>query len=91
VGFAALLGGEVDANLGQGIVLLDDGTNGDTVVGDGIFSAGGIVHAPVVERDPDTGPRTVRIAAEIEDANGLRHATAVDIGTLTVDDTAARR
>ncbi len=86
VGFAALLDGTVDVNLGQTIVLLDDGTNGDTVAGDDIYSAGGIVHMPVIVREPDSGPRIVRIAAEVEDANGLRHATAVDIGTLTVDD-----
>lgn len=88
VGFAALLGDTVDANLGQAVVLLDDGTNGDAVAGDKIYTAGGIVHAPVVIREPDTGPRIVRVAAEIEDGNGLRHATAVDIGTLVVDDTA---
>jgi len=45
----------------------------------------------VVARDPDTGPRVIRLAAEIEDANGMRHATAADIGTLTVDEAAASR
>ena len=91
VGFAALLGGTVDVNVGHLLVLLDDGTNGDAVAGDGTYTLGAIVHAPIEVRESDTGPRIVRIAAEIEDANGLRHATAVDIGTLTVDDTAARR
>jgi hypothetical protein len=38
----------------------------------------------VVGRDPDTGPRTIRVAAEVEDRAGVRHATAVDVGTLTV-------
>jgi hypothetical protein len=90
VGFAALLDdGTVDINVGHLLVLLDDGTNGDTVAGDDVYTVGGVVHGPFVARDPDTGPRTVRIAAEVEDANGLRHATAVDIGTLTVDDAAA--
>ena len=91
VGFAALLDGTVDVNLGQTIVLLDDGTNGDAVAGDDTYSAGGIVHTPLIVREPESGPRIVRIAAEVEDANGLRHATAVDIGTLTVDDAVARR
>lgn len=89
VGFAALLGSEVDVNLGNSVVLFDDGTHGDTAAGDGTYTIGGIVHSPVVVRDPDTGPRTVRIAAEVEDASGLRHATAVEIGTLTVDANAA--
>jgi hypothetical protein len=70
-------------------VLLDDGANGDAVAGDDTYTVGGIEHGIFVVRDPDTGPRTVRIAAEIEDTSGLRHATAVDIGTLTVDDAAA--
>jgi hypothetical protein len=89
VGFSALLGSEVDANLSTAVVLLDDGTHGDAVAGDQTYTAGGIVHAPVVVRDQDIGPRIVRVAAEVEDGNGLRHATAVDIGTLTVDETAA--
>lgn len=85
VGFAALLDSEVDANLGRVVVLLDDGTNGDTMAGDHTYTAGGVVHGPIVVRDPETGPRTIRVAAEVEDGNGLRHATAVDIGILTVD------
>jgi hypothetical protein len=85
VGFAALLsGGVVDVNVGDTRTLLDDGQNGDTSPNDGVYTAAGIVHSPVVARDPDTGPRTVRIAAEVEDGSGLRHATAIDIGTLTV-------
>jgi hypothetical protein len=90
VGFAALLDdATVDVNVGHLLVLLDDGANGDAAAGDGTYTLGAIVHAPIVVRDPDTGPRIVRVAAEIEDANGMRHATAVDIGTLTVDDAAA--
>ncbi|TXG87681.1 MAG: hypothetical protein E6R14_00840 [Thermomicrobiales bacterium] len=91
VGYAALLGSEVDPNLGRAVVLFDDGTNGDAVAGDSTYTIGGIVHQIIVAREPDTGPRTVRLAAEIEDANGMRHATAVDIGTLTVDESAASR
>jgi hypothetical protein len=85
VGFAALLGGAVDQNVSEGVVLLDDGTNGDTVAGDLTYTAGGIVHGPVVARDPDTGPRVVRIAAEVIGSDERRHATAVDIGTITVE------
>jgi hypothetical protein len=85
VGVAALLpGGVVDANVGHGRTLLDDGQDGDARAGDGVYTAAGIVHGDFVLRDDDTGPRTVRIAAEVEDGNGLRHATAVEIGMLTV-------
>jgi hypothetical protein len=84
VGFAALLDGIVDVNVGSGRVLLDDGQNGDSAANDGVYTAGGIVHGYVVARENDTGPRTIRIAAEVEGRDGLRHATARDMGTLTV-------
>lgn len=90
VGFAALLFGFVDQNVGLARVLLDDGTNGDLTADDGIYTVADIVHMVNTVREPDTGPRTIRIAAESEDASGLRHATAMNIGTLTVVDSAAR-
>jgi hypothetical protein len=90
VGFAALLDGAPDANVGSGRLLLDDGQNGDAAAGDGIYTAAAITHSSVVARENDTGPRVVRIAVEVEGADGRRHATALDIGTLTVTDAAAR-
>lgn len=90
IGFAALLDGSPDVNVGSGVLLLDDGQNGDTAAGDGIYTAAGIVHSMVTARDDDTGPRIVRIAAEVEGADGRRHATALDSGTLTVTGAAAR-
>jgi hypothetical protein len=85
VGFAALLpGGVVDVNVGHLRTLLDDGQGSDAVAGDGVYTAGAIEHGPFTARDPDTGPRIVRIAAEVETSDGLRHATALDIGTLNV-------
>ncbi|MGE3797922.1 MAG: TolB family protein, partial [Thermomicrobiales bacterium] len=84
VGFAALVDGVVDVNVGSGRVLLDDGQNGDSVSNDGVYTAGGIVHGYVVARENDIGPRTIRLAAEVEGRDGLRHATALDVGTLTV-------
>jgi len=86
VGFAAMLDGAVDPNVSAGLLLFDDGTNGDSTAGDGIYTNSAITHAFVVARDDDTGPRVVRIAAEVEGADGRRHATAVDIGTLVVED-----
>lgn len=90
VGLEALLGGEVDPNIQSTGLLLDDGQNGDVAAGDGSYTTSGITHAPVVARDDDTGPRTIRIAVEVEGADGMRHATAQDIGTLEVDGTAAK-
>lgn len=90
VGFTALLDGSPDSNVGPGVLLLDDGLNGDAAAGDSIYTAAGIVHSFVTARDADTGPRTVRIAVEVEGADGVRHATAMDVGTLTVTDAAAR-
>ena len=84
VGFAALLDGAVDPNVSPGLLLLDDGQNGDAAAGDGIYTNSGVTHGMIVARDDDTGPRIVRIAAEVEGADGRRHATAVDIGTLTL-------
>jgi hypothetical protein len=76
--------------VGSGRLLLDDGQNGDAAAGDGIYTAAAITHSSVVARENDTGPRVVRIAVEVEGADGRRHATALDIGTLTVTDAAAR-
>jgi hypothetical protein len=84
VGFTALLDGFADMNVGSGVTLLDDGSNGDPRAGDGIFTASGIVHAPYVTREEDAGERVVRIAAESETDDGLRHATAIDAAKLIV-------
>jgi hypothetical protein len=89
VGFTALLGGTVDVNIAHGRLLLDDGQNGDAAANDGIYTAAGISHSFMVAREDDAGPRVVRIAAEVEGSDGMRHATAVDIGTLWVGDIAA--
>lgn len=84
VGLVALLDGVFDVNVGRGLMLFDDGTNGDQTAGDGIFTNSGVVHGPVVVREDDTGPRMLRVEAEIETADGFRHATAVEFGPLTV-------
>ena len=84
VGFAALLDSSPDPVVGGGILLLDDGQNGDAIAGDGIYTAAGIIHSMLEAQEGDAGPRTVRIAAEVADADGRRHATALDIGTLTI-------
>jgi hypothetical protein len=85
VGFAALLGGIVDVNVGHGRVLHDDGLEGDAAPNDDVYTVAGIVHGPVVAREADSGPRIIRISAEVMAGDGRLHATAVDIGTLTVE------
>jgi hypothetical protein len=85
VGFAALLGGTVDVNVGHARVLHDDGLEGDAAPNDDVYTVAGIVHGPVVAREADDGPRIVRISAEVMAADGRLHATAIDIGTLTVE------
>jgi hypothetical protein len=84
VGLVALLDGVFDINVGRGLMLFDDGTNGDQTAGDGIYTNNNVVHGPVVVREDDTGPRMLRVEAEIETADGFRHATAVEFGPLTV-------
>jgi Abnormal spindle-like microcephaly-assoc'd, ASPM-SPD-2-Hydin len=60
--------------------LFDDGTHGDAVAGDGIYTTDGIF-AP---SSASPGPRTIRIKAEVKDAAGVRHATAIEFGALDV-------
>ncbi|MBA2597303.1 MAG: hypothetical protein H0V00_11845 [Chloroflexia bacterium] len=66
--------------------LLDDGasatdaTTGDVTAGDGLFTSAGIYTDCCAE----VGPRTVRIKAEAQAADGLRHATAIDAGPFQV-------
>jgi hypothetical protein len=66
--------------------LLDDGasaadpTAGDVTAGDGLFTSPGIY----TDCCAVVGPRTVRIKAETLAADGLRHATAVDVEPFAV-------
>jgi dipeptidyl aminopeptidase/acylaminoacyl peptidase len=56
--------------------MVDDGASlGDATAGDDVFTYNGIVTNCCAE----VGPRTVRIKAETQAADGLRHATAVDV------------
>lgn len=84
VGLVALYDGLYDLNVGRGGVLHDDGQNGDLAANDGVFTNNAIVHIGAVTREDDTGPRTIRIQAEMAMGDGRRHAIAVEAGTLTV-------
>ena len=70
--------------LGVGVgayaTLYDDGTTGDETAGDGIFTNDTLYAVESIE----PGPRTLRIKAEIQDANGFRYAMAVDLEPFAV-------
>jgi hypothetical protein len=78
VSAVVLTGGVSDRNV-DAPVMLDDGTNGDQVAGDGVYT--GRIGPPCCAV---AGPRTVRVKAEARDAANRRHATAVEFGRLTV-------
>ena len=81
LGLVALRDGRVDGNLYA--QLFDDGDDGDAEAGDGVFSAR--FHANGSEEEDLAGPRMLRIEAEIETADGRRHATAVEFGPVTLN------
>ena len=85
VGVVALLDGITDINVARSAVLLDDGTLGDARSSDDIYSNNTLAYIPVVAREDDTGPRTMRFQAEIIGPDGLRHAIAVDATTLIIN------
>jgi hypothetical protein len=83
VGSRVLLLGLPDPNVDTWYYgpLVDDGaTLGDAVAGDGVFTYDGVATNCCAE----IGPRTVRVKAETQAADGLRHATAVDIAPFAV-------
>lgn len=84
VGLVALREGRYDSNVAFGAFLTDTGEHGDLEAGDGIFTTDEVGYGVRVERDDDTGSRMLRVQAEIETSDGLRHATAVEFGPLMV-------
>ena len=83
-GVVALRDGVYDINLAFGAVLLDDGLTPDATANDDVFTNGSLRYSQSAVRADDTGPRTLRYQAEIETPDGLRHASALDSGTLSV-------
>jgi hypothetical protein len=61
-------------------VLLDDGQNGDATAGDDTYTTNLIS----VGEGGTVGPRIVRVKAEVTEADGKRHATAIDIEPFDV-------
>ncbi|HEY7031623.1 MAG TPA: hypothetical protein VH482_09865 [Thermomicrobiales bacterium] len=79
VGGRVLRDGLRDPNMGE-YVLIDDGSHGDSTAGDGEFTNDGIV----ADCCAASGPRTVRILAQVQGSDGKRHATAIDVGPFAV-------
>ncbi len=62
------------------LTLYDDGTHGDAVAGDGVFTTNAMFAYSTVS----LGQHTIRLKAEVKDAAGVRHATAIEFGALDV-------
>jgi hypothetical protein len=78
-GAMVMLNGLADPNVGL-FQLLDDGAHGDGTMEDGVFANDAVAAdccAPV-------GPRSVRVSAETEGPDGMRHATAIDFEPFAV-------
>jgi hypothetical protein len=85
VGLVALFRGRVDTNVaGEFGLPLTDTQGVDAQRGQGVFTTNQLKYSAVEAREDDAGPRTIRIVVETETADGRRHATALDVGTLTV-------
>lgn len=81
VSAAVINGGQSDGNV-NGPVMFDDGTHGDAVAGDGIYTSNEIRANCCAA----VGPRTVRVRAEVRDPGNRRHATSVEfVGPTVVD------
>jgi hypothetical protein len=57
-------------------VLLDDGTKGDAIAGDGVYTSNEL--KALSEATP--GARTIRVRATFVDAAGKSHSTVTDFG-----------
>ena len=79
VGAAVLAAGMVDNDMSQP-VMVDDGTQGDLVAGDGIYTSSSLGS----DCCSVLGAHTVRVKAEVRDSGNRRHATAIEFGGLTV-------
>lgn len=83
VGSAILIAGRQDTTgncVSGNQVMYDDGTHGDQVAGDGIFTDNEIGIGSCAA----AGARTVRVRAQVQASDGRQHATVVDFGPFTV-------
>jgi hypothetical protein len=80
VNYALVQDGLVEDPVNGVIFLVDDGTSGDQVTGDGIFTCNNVI----AQADAPAGPRLFRLFAEVTDAAGLRHGTLIDMTPFSV-------
>jgi hypothetical protein len=80
VGAAVLEDGAHDDKQLNDVVLFDNGTHGDAVAGDGIYSDNELRTLSGAK----SGPRAIRVRASVVDAAGKSHSTAIDFGPFAV-------
>ena len=80
VSYAILDDGLVEDSANGDVFLMDDGTQGDRAVEDGIFTSNNIFAA---SRSPE-GTRLLRLFAQVFDGNKWRHATLIDVTPFAV-------
>jgi uncharacterized protein (TIGR03437 family) len=80
VNYSILRDGLVEDLVNGDIFLKDDGTSGDKVAGDGIFTSNNVI----AKSTSPAGPRLLRLFAEVSDAAGLVHGTLVDLSPFSV-------
>jgi hypothetical protein len=80
VGIAGIKDGLHDIKGLPDLVLLDDGTHGDAVAGDGIYSSNELK----AFSEATAGTRLIRVRATTIDADGKSHSTAIDFGPFDV-------
>jgi hypothetical protein len=80
VSYAIVRDGLVEDPVNGVVFLADDGTSGDVTAGDGIFTCNSVI----VSATAMSGPRLLRLFAQVSDAAGMRHATMVDVTPFSV-------
>ncbi|PWU06648.1 MAG: hypothetical protein C5B51_11815 [Terriglobia bacterium] len=79
--YALVRDGLVEDLVNGDVSLVDDGTGGDPKAGDGVFTCNNVV----ASSKAPAGPRLLRLFAQVTDAAGLRHGTAVDLTPFAVE------
>jgi uncharacterized protein (TIGR03437 family) len=80
VNYSILRDGLIEDPVNGDIFLKDDGTSGDKVAGDGIFTLNNVI----AKSTSSPGPRLLRLFAEVSDAAGLLHGTLIDLSPFAV-------
>jgi hypothetical protein len=80
---AAVLNAGAHDKVFSDVVLFDDGTHGDAIAGDGVYSSNEIKPNPG-NGMVASGARIIRVRATVVDGGGKSHSTAIDVGGLAV-------